>query len=528
MKKKLLIILSVLLMICLLFVGCGKAEENVGGNGDSFVESEIDNNDMGSEEMNTTTSPEIAETTAPVSTETTKPESKPITPTETTAPVGTETTKPEPKPITPADTTPKIGNVKNATKVSQDLDARSVSVSQLGSKQDAPHFTFYENTSPLTGSQWAITGKINTKTVAGKSGHILFVANKDSSNIANIFINRRVDGVNGIYQNITDGGTRTPASGNKNISKNLKDSTDWTAEFVFVYYKGKVELYLKEPGEDFELSTSIAVKWGTCAAEFTVAQYADVFLTELDTFTDTDKIEAVYNRLQGIPENPIDSKTVLFIGNSATSVNDIPQMLSRLSRKAGYNVTASSVILSGGSLTQHADSTTAHGQNVLNEIAKGYDIVFLQEVTSCISSDANRAATLSASKKLDTAIKESNAKTYFYVRPPTGKVLSGNDTYTQCLKYDDLFVGVANEIGATNVYVNRAFAYAVKNLNINLWGSDNAHTNEEGAYLITCVFFSTLFNKSATVLDNNGLSEDVARSLQQVADKVVFENYIPQ
>ena len=68
----------------------------------------------------------------------------------------------------------------------------------------------------------------------------------------------------------------------------------------------------------------------------------------------------------------------------------------------------------------------------------------------------------------------------------------------------------------------------MENLNLELWGSDDAHVNATGAYLIACVFFSTLFNESATVLDNNGLSEDVATALQQVADKVVFENYIPQ
>ena len=423
---------------------------------------------------------------------------------------------------------PLIGDVQNDSKVLQDEDARSVSVSQLDSNKDAPYFTFYENSSPLSGSQWAVTGKINAKTVKGKSGHIVFVAEKDGSNIANLFINRRVEGVNGIYRNITDGGVRTPASGNTKISNDLEDSTDWTAEFAFIFSEGKIELYLREPGEEFQLMTSYSVSWETCAAKFTVVQYADVLLTELSAFSDAAKIKGIYNRLSGLPEEPLGAANLLFIGNSATSVNDIPQLLSRLSRKAGYDVTASSVTLGGGTLTQHADETTAHGQKVRNEIAKGYDIVFLQEVTSCISSAENRAATLEASRTLDAAIKESGAETYFYVRPPMKKSLSGYDTYSQCVEYDKLFVSVAEDIGATNVYVNRAFAYAVQNYDIELWGDDNAHANENGAYLIACVFFSTLFDTSSSVLDHNGLPDNVALSLQQAADQVTLNGYVPE
>lgn len=96
------------------------------------------------------------------------------------------------------------------------------------------------------------------------------------------------------------------------------------------------------------------------------------------------------------------------------------------------------------------------------------------------------------------------------------------------MEIDKLFGRIAAELGAGCAYVNRAFAYAIENLNIPLWGPDNAHTSKEGAYMAVCVFFSTLFNISSAVLEYNGLPEDVARSLQQAADKVVLEGYIPQ
>ena len=84
------------------------------------------------------------------------------------------------------------------------------------------------------------------------------------------------------------------------------------------------------------------------------------------------------------------------------------------------------------------------------------------------------------------------------------------------------FGEISECIGALNVYVNRAFAYAIKNTEFKLWGADNAHTSEYGAYLAVCVFFTALFRVSASVLDGNGLLEKDARELQAIADKITL------
>jgi hypothetical protein len=422
-----------------------------------------------------------------------------------------------------------IGNVKNASKITEDFEAGTIAITQKNVETDAPSFVFYDNQEPLAGAAWAVTGTINMQTVSGKSGHSCFIAKSDTSNVVNIIINRRVAGVNGIYRNIVQDGVRTPATGNKNISDNLADTTDWTAEFAFVYYEGGISMYLKEAEEEFQLMTYYAAGWDNCTAEFSVAQNTDVVLSKLDMTNDSAKVKELRDKLEGIPENPIDSPKVLFIGNSATFVNDIPQTLSRLARKAGYNVEANDVTLGGATLTQHADATTDHGKKVLNAIVNGgYDIVFLQDNGNCISSDAMRAASQNACRTLDTAIRAAGAKTYIYVRPPYGYDNFGYTPFEQCAEFDMLFDDIAAELGAKNVYVNRAFAYAIQNLNVSLWGPDNAHTSEEGAYLAVCVFFSTLFQTTSTVLDHNGLPADVAVSLQQVADKIVLEHFIPR
>ena len=382
----------------------------------------------------------------------------------------------------------------------------------------------------MTATAWAVTGTINIRTDAVNSGHIVFVANCDSANRANIFISRRVGGSNGIWRNITLNGVRTPASAttNENVSNTLDTGTDWTGDFAFVFYDGRVSLYLKESGGEFELMTYYDTGWDSCTAEFAVNQFADATLSEINVFRGRTAVENLQDRLEGVPENPIDTKKILFIGNSATHVNNIPQTLRNLAGKAGYNVEVNTLTKNGATLTDHADATTEHGKAVLNAIATGeYDIVVIQDNGNCVSSDAMRAASKAACKTLDAAIRAAGAKTYIYVRPPYGYSTSGYTPIEQCIEFDKHFNAIAAELGADTVYVNRAFAYAIQNMNASLWGSDNAHTSPEGAYLAVCVFFSTFFNTSSTVLDANGLSEDVAASFRQAADKIVLEQYVP-
>jgi len=418
-----------------------------------------------------------------------------------------------------------IGDVKNALKITEDLSAGTILLRQKALKTSSPAFTFYLGDAPLEGEAFAVSGTIRAETKTGYSGHIQFTAYHDQSNLANFIINRRVGGVNGVYRNITVDGKRTPNSGNQKVSEGLVDTTDWTAEFAFVFDHGQIELYLKESGEEYQLMASYETDWATASAQFKLIQYADVTLSDIKMETKNEEVSALRNVLKGLPENPIASLKLLFIGNSATYVNEIPQTLSRLAGKAGYDVEVNSLTSGGYTLAQHADSTTDHGKEVLKEIAKGYDIVILQEHSNCIESEEKRQKTFDACRVLDQAIRESGAKTYLYIRPPTGGTKAGYDSYGQCFAYGSLFEDIAAELEAECVFVNRAYAYAIKNFSVPLWAADNAHTSPEGAYMAVCVFFSTLFDTSTAVFDSNGLAEATALALQQAADKIVLDGF---
>lgn len=218
---------------------------------------------------------------------------------------------------------------------------------------------------------------------------------------------------------------------------------------------------------------------------------------------------------------------VLFIGNSATYVNNVPQTLVALANAQGYELASAQLTPGGFDLVRHADSSTEHGKAVLAEIEKGYDVVFLQENGKWIITEDRRQAGREACRTLGAAVKNSGAKLYYYVRPPYGKMLGEYDSLEQCRLFDEHFVASAQETGAQCVFVNRAFAYAIRHASFPLWGEDNAHTSIYGAYLIVCTFFATLFGTSATQLGTGELSAEDARSLAEIADKIALEGVIP-
>ena len=217
---------------------------------------------------------------------------------------------------------------------------------------------------------------------------------------------------------------------------------------------------------------------------------------------------------------------ILFLGNSATYVHEIPNTLAKLAADLGYEIEIGQITPGGCELAKHADIMCEHGRFVNDEINKGYDIVILQDNGNCISSEEKTNACINACASLIKKIKDSGAIPMIYVRPPYGYEKFGCTQMEMCREFDDLFLKIANDYGVKCVFVNRAFAYVIKNRDYNLWGSDNAHTSKIGAYLATCVFFATIFEKSATMLGLCDIDENIALDLQEIADKIVFDGEI--
>lgn len=238
-------------------------------------------------------------------------------------------------------------------------------------------------------------------------------------------------------------------------------------------------------------------------------------------------IESVKNAVEA-PFNVTKSvnltRKVLFVGNSATSVNDVPATLVNLAGENGVLITQKQVLIGGATLKQHVEDGT-----VLKELQTGdYDNIFVQENSIVMTSEQAQMECTQACNVLNAEAKKYGTKFCIYVRPPQKVNYGGFTTVQQSKVLDEYFTPLAQNLNATNAYVNRSIALASQTLPYELWAADQAHMSIHGSYLVICTFYATLFKRSATELDTAyDIPLNEAKKLQKIADKIVMEDYIP-
>ncbi len=174
---------------------------------------------------------------------------------------------------------------------------------------------------------------------------------------------------------------------------------------------------------------------------------------------------------------------VLFIGNSATYMHDMPATFARLSGAETDQLTKGGCVLS-----RYADEKDELGIRAREMIREGYDLVFLQDNGSCISSTEMRNACISACRKPDRLIRESGGRTAIYIRPPYGYSAHGHTHEEQITAFMELFTGIAAELKCDFAPVAAAYRYmAQHHPEITMYHTDNAHTSPAGALLVACL-----------------------------------------
>jgi len=114
---------------------------------------------------------------------------------------------------------------------------------------------------------------------------------------------------------------------------------------------------------------------------------------------------AAWAHAQAQPAKP---QRILFIGNSLTSVTDIPARLEKLARAMGREVAVESVTVNGFSLEDHWRDGRA-----LAAIRKGWDIVILQQGTS--THEDSREQLVDYTRRFDREIRAAGAKPAVYM-----------------------------------------------------------------------------------------------------------------
>ena len=210
---------------------------------------------------------------------------------------------------------------------------------------------------------------------------------------------------------------------------------------------------------------------------------------------------------------------VLFIGNSYTTVNDLPGVFASLARSGGHRVETTSAAVDGWTLANHADSpATATALT-----ASPWDIVVLQEQSQIPAVEEFRQAQMyPAARRLISSIRNRGARPLLYLTwgRRDGWPETGMPTYASMQSaIDDGYLAIAADQRVAVAPVGVAWASLVtRGAGAPLWQQDGSHPTEAGTYLAACVFYATIFQESPKGLGyHSSLSAEAAAMIQSVA-----------
>ena len=226
---------------------------------------------------------------------------------------------------------------------------------------------------------------------------------------------------------------------------------------------------------------------------------------------------------------------VLFIGNSYTSVNNLPSLIQQMGYCTGDTITYQSNLPGGCTFGQHCNN------NSMTLICQGgWDVVVLQEQSQNPSFPIGQVQNevFPFAKRLVDSVYANNpcANPVFYMTwgrkngdpdprnvaafPPLGSY-NGMDSllalrYMMMKEDNDASV---SPVGKVWHYIRDSFP------SIELYQSDESHPTLAGSYAAACSFYAVLFGKDPTnVTYTSTLDATTASTIRQVAKIVVYDS----
>jgi hypothetical protein len=227
-------------------------------------------------------------------------------------------------------------------------------------------------------------------------------------------------------------------------------------------------------------------------------------------------------------------KKILFIGNSYTYVNNLPQILYDLAMMTNDTIIFDSSVPGGSTFQTHCTDTSC-----LRKIkSQQWDYVVLQEQSQTPSFPPSQVQTdcYPYAKRLDSLIKanDSCTQTIFYmtwgrkygdaancsIYPPlctyAGMQQRLRESYLEMADSNKTFVAPAGAAWRNCRIADSA---------INLYQTDYSHPSIEGSYLTACVFYASIYKKSP--MGNffmSSLGTATAYFLQTIAKQTVLDS----
>lgn len=218
---------------------------------------------------------------------------------------------------------------------------------------------------------------------------------------------------------------------------------------------------------------------------------------------------------------------ILFIGNSFTYYNDMPEIFSNLAASAGYDVYADKIAFGGYYLNQYADFESDAGRTVCDKLnSVKWDFVVIQEQSLNPLSDCEdfyKSARILIEKIRSIGAKPVLYQTWAYEKDSdklkkTG--LSYNKMYKGLKKAYEKFS--RSECVAVAEAGTAFYKCSLKYPKISLYDAkDNYHPSFMGSYLAACVLFYKLFGCKKKITFTSEIDADTAKKLQKISRRTV-------
>ncbi|MDD2411861.1 MAG: T9SS type A sorting domain-containing protein [Bacteroidales bacterium] len=230
------------------------------------------------------------------------------------------------------------------------------------------------------------------------------------------------------------------------------------------------------------------------------------------------------------------SKRVLFIGNSYTAVNNLPQIVSELATSAGDHLIFDSNTPGGQTFQGHSTNSIS-----LQKIMSGnWDFVVLQEQSQLPSFPdwQVQASVFPYAKILDSLIHAYNpcGETMFYMT--WGRKNGDADncpSWPPLCTYEGMdsllylrYMMMAEENNALVSPVGAVWKYLRQNHpHIELYSSDESHPSLAGSYAAACCFYTSIFRKDPMSITNDyNLPAADAANIRAAVKTIVYENLL--
>lgn len=231
------------------------------------------------------------------------------------------------------------------------------------------------------------------------------------------------------------------------------------------------------------------------------------------------------------------TKRALFLGNSYTHFNYLPQMTANVAASAGKTLIFDMNAPGGYYIGQHVTNAVS-----LAKIQIGnWDNVILQDQSLALAYPGYFMNGIHSSIQMDSIIKANNqcAQTMFYAT--WGR--KNGDSYICSQPYCEVNTVITRDFYQMNNDIQthyKVFADSLKasmspvgtvwanirqhHPTIELFDPDESHPSLAGTYAAACSFYAAIFRSDPTEITfNGGLSDTDAESIRQAAKEVVFD-----